>query len=141
MKIKLKGKKIWAKLIGFFSFDTVKSANSEMAKKVFFICFILHCYIFSECCKHFLSEYVIGRTLNCFYSGETYTTFLPYPGCPKIDQTALTWKIIKGIGLKICIPIPFKSCYTCMKFSNDRLSINEKVERNRNYHAVCIIRR
>ena len=90
LKIKLKGKKIWAKLIVFFSFDTVKSANSEMAKKVFFICFILHCYIFSECCKHFLSEYVIGLTLNCFYSWETYTTFWPYPGCPKIDQTALT---------------------------------------------------
>ena len=109
MKIKLKGKKIWAKLIVFFSFDTVKSANSEMAKKVFFICFILHCYIFFECCKHFLSEYVIGLTLNCFYSGETYMTFWPYPGCPKIDQSALTWKIIKVLVWKFAYTFPLRA--------------------------------
>ena len=49
------------------------------------------------------------------------------PGMSKNCSNSPKLKKNQGIGLKFCMHVPFKSCYTCMKFGNDRLSINEKV--------------
>ena len=62
-----------------------------------------------------------------FIPGETYTTFWPYPGCPKIDQTALTWKIIKVLVWKFAYTFPLRAAIRVWNLVMIGLSINEKV--------------